>query len=347
MDSFSWEWLSLKWFNIATLTGFDWEFEFFLYFIPLVPLLFVLRWLIHFKFRQKMDIALPENKVRFSKMALLRFIPIVLLCVSVMMMLIALARPQKTNEQVEQWTEGIDIMLVLDISQSMELQDFTPNRLEAAKKVATQFIEGRLHDRIGLVIFSGEAISYAPLTTDYPLLKNLIKDIDFKMIGKPGTAIGSALGVGLNRMKDSESKSKVLILLSDGDNTAGSIEPKTAAEMAYAYGVKVYSIAVGKEGRVPYGTDRFGLPQYVQNSLDETTLREIAEIGKGQFFRATNNKALGKIFELIDKYEKAEIKETRYSDTKDFYQIYLFYGMVFLLLWLATKSTFMTNGLED
>ncbi|MEH0157940.1 VWA domain-containing protein [Limibacter armeniacum] len=347
MDNFTWEWFSIKWFDWGTLSNFEWQAPQLLWLVPLVPLIFLLRWLLHFKFRQKLDIALPEQKVQSSKMALLRFIPVVFLSLAIMLLLVALARPQETNEQVEQWTEGIDIMLVLDISHSMQIEDFTPNRLDAAKKVAKNFIDGRFQDRIGLVIFAGEAISYAPLTTDYTLLKKLIDDISFDMVEKPGTAIGSALGVALNRMRESDSKSKVVVLLSDGENTAGSIAPKTAAELCFAYGVKVYSIGVGKDGPVPYGTDMYGRPRYIEESLDETALREIAKIGQGKFFRATNNQALSQIFEVIDQYEKAEIKETRYKDTQDFYYIYLLHGLIFFLLWLVTKGTFLTNGLED
>ncbi|KXX67725.1 VWA domain-containing protein [Flammeovirga sp. SJP92] len=339
--------LSLDWFTPAVLKGYDWGNIIFLYGILGIPFLFLLRWLFRYRVRQKLDVALPEGHLKVDWSTLLRFLPPLVLSIAMALMLVALARPQKTNEQVEQWTEGIDIMLILDISHSMKIEDFVPNRMEAAKKVATRFIDGRIQDRIGLVIFSGEAISYAPLTTDYSLLKNLIRDINFDMIKEPGTAIGSALGVAINRMRESETKSKVAILLSDGENTAGSIDPKTAAELAYGYGVKVYAIGVGKEGRVPYGTDMFGRPRYIEQHLDETALREIAKIGKGKYFRATNNKALTAIFDQIDQYEKAEIKETRYKDTKDFYHIYLVWGIAFFLIWMALKSTFLTNALED
>lgn len=339
--------LSLEWFTPAVLKGFDWGNAIFLYGILGIPLLFILRWIFRYRVRQKLDVALPDGHLKADWSTFLRFIPPFILSIAIALMFLALARPQKTNEQVEQWTEGIDIMLILDISHSMKIEDFVPNRMEAAKKVAKRFISGRIQDRIGLVIFSGEAISYAPLTTDYSLLKNLIKDINFDMIKEPGTAIGSALGVAINRMRESETKSKVAILLSDGENTAGSIDPKTAAELAYGYGVKVYAIGVGKEGRVPYGTDMFGRPRYIEQHLDETALREIAKIGKGKYFRATNNKALTKIFDQIDQFEKAEIKETRYKDTKDYYQIYLVWGIVFFLIWMLLKSTFLTNALED
>jgi Ca-activated chloride channel family protein len=341
------DWLDIQWFLPEVLYGFDWEKPIFLWCIPFVPLVYIIRWIFHYPLQQKLSVALVKTDIKSSKSALLRFVPPILLMISLALMLVALARPQQTNEQVEQWTEGIDIMLVLDISESMQIEDFTPNRLDAAKKVAREFLSGRFQDRIGLVIFAGEAISYAPLTSDYGLLHTLIDDIDFKMIQKGGTAIGSALAVGIARMTESESKSKVMILLSDGENTAGSLDPMTAAKLAYAENIKVYTIGVGKEGKVPFGTDMFGRPRYVENMLDETVLRAIAETTGGHFYRATNNDALSQIFATIDKFEKAEIKESRFRDTKDFYANYLAWACVFLLLWLTTKATFMTNILED
>jgi Ca-activated chloride channel family protein len=198
-----------------------------------------------------------------------------------------------------------------------------------------------------MVIFSGDAYSLSPLTTDYDLLKAHIDDINFEMIENRGTAIGSALAVATNRMRESKSKSKVLILLSDGDNTAGNIDPITAAELAAAYDIKTDTIAIGKEGKVPFGKDFFGRPNMVENTMDETTLREIAKIGNGEFYRVSDNQALANVFSLIDKFEKAEIKENRYKDTSDFYQIYLRWAIVFFLLWLALKSTFISNILQD
>lgn len=340
-------WLSLKWFQPATLQGFNWEFERLLLLLWLIPVLFFVRFIIQSRKQQRLLIALPESDLKWSPVSLLRFIPELLLALTLGLVILALARPQKTNEMVEQWTEGIDIMLVIDISESMQIEDFRPNRLEAAKEVAENFIAGRDQDRIGLVIFSGDAYSLAPLTLDYDLLNEYIKEIDFDMIESRGTAIGSALAVGTNRMRESETKSKVLILLSDGDNTAGNIDPITAAELASAYGIKIYTIAIGKEGRVPYGKDFFGRTRYVENTLDETNLREIAKIGDGRFYRVSDNQALEQVFALIDQYEKAEIKETRFKDTKDYYTIYLFWAITCFLGWIASKSTFLANILQD
>ena len=340
-------WYSMDWFMPSTLTSFTWERSLFLYLMLAIPLVFLIRWLWRYRFNQKLPVAVTQKDLKSSPFTLIRFIPDVLLMLVMALLLTALARPQKTNEKVEQWTEGIDIMLAIDISQSMQIEDFTPNRLQAAKVVAENFIEGRMQDRIGIVVFSGDAFSLAPLTTDYELLKSYLKDISFEMIENRGTAIGSAMAVVTNRMRESESKSKVCILLSDGDNTAGNIDPITAAELAAAYGIKVYTIVVGKEGLVPFGKDFFGRPNMVENTVDETTMRKIAEIGGGEFFRATDNHALVRVFQRIDQYEKAEIKETRFKDTADYYYNYLSWGIVLLLLWLLTKSSFFSNILQD
>ncbi len=340
-------WYSLNWFFPGTLNSFTWENKFYLYALLLVPVLFVVRWAIRYFLNQKLPIALLKSDLKSSPVTWLRLLPELLISLVLCLLLIALARPQRTNEKVEQWTEGIDIMLAIDISQSMQIEDFEPNRLMAAKDVARDFIKGRLQDRIGIVVFSGDAFSLAPLTTDYRLLNSYIDDISFEMIESRGTAIGSALAVVTNRMQESKSKSKVCILLSDGDNTAGNIDPITSAELAAAYGIKIYTIIVGKEGLVPFGKDYFGRPNMVENTIDESTMRNIARIGAGEFFRVTDNEALKNVFSRIDKYEKAEIQETRFKDTSDYYFIYLTWAVVFFLFWLLLKSTFLSNALQD
>ncbi|MGK7397596.1 MAG: vWA domain-containing protein [Candidatus Cyclobacteriaceae bacterium M3_2C_046] len=347
MQNDNWSWISLDWFNWATFNNYTWEFPQVLYLLFLIPLFFLVRWVINYRNRQKLAVAMPSKELRWKPENLLRHLPALLAILIYSLLIVSLARPQKTNEKVEQWTEGIDIMLVIDISESMQIEDFKPNRLESAKDVARKFIAGRFQDRIGLVVFSGDAYSLSPLTTDYQLLYAYIEDINFDMIQNRGTAIGSALGVATNRMRDSESQSKVMILLSDGDNTAGNIDPITAAELADAYGIKIYTIAIGKEGKVPFGKDFFGRTRYVENTLDETTLRQIADIGEGRFYRVSDNRALEEVFALIDKYEKAEIKETRYKDTTDFYWIYLSWAVALFLLWMLLKSTFISNVLQD
>lgn len=340
-------WYSISWFDPSVLSSYSWEQPVFLWIILAVPLIFVMRWAVRYYFNQKLPVAIATRDLKSSAANLVRLIPEILLMLICVLLLTALARPQRTNEKVEQYTEGIDIMLAMDISQSMQIEDFQPNRLEAAKKVALDFISGRLQDRIGLVVFSGDAFSLAPLTTDYELLRAYVKDINFEMIENRGTAIGSALAVVTNRMRETEAKSKVCILLSDGDNTAGNIDPITAAELASAYGIKIYTIVVGREGLVPYGKDFFGRPNMIENTVDESTMRKIADIGGGEFFRATDNQALASVFNTIDQFEKAEIKETRYKDTSDYYFIYLQWAAALFLIWLLLKSTFISNVLQD
>jgi len=347
MDKETGTFLSLDWFSPSTLSAYTWENPKLLFGLIAIPLLFILRWLLRLKFNQKLPVAVTSKDFHVSPLNLIRLLPEIILMLAMALILMALARPQMTNEKVEQLTEGIDIMLGLDISQSMQIEDFLPNRLEAAKNVAREFITGRLQDRIGIVVFSGDAFSLAPLTTDYDLLKSYLNEISFEMIENRGTAIGSALAVVTNRMGESEAKSKVCILLSDGDNTAGNIDPITAAELASAYGIKIYTIVVGKEGLVPYGKDFFGRPNMIENTVDESTMRKIAEIGGGEFFRATDNKALSQVFARIDQFEKAEIKETRYKDTSDYYFVYLQWALLLFLVWMLLKSTFMTNVLQD
>lgn len=347
MDSLLEAWYSLYWFYPSTLSSFTWASPVFLWLIILIPILFILRWILRYFYNQKLPVALVKSDLKSTPLTLIRLLPEIFLALVVTLVLISLSRPQKTNEKVEQWTEGIDIILAIDISQSMQIEDFIPNRLEAAKNVARDFIKGRIQDRIGIVVFSGDAFSLAPLTTDYDLLNAYLNEISFDMIENRGTAIGSAMAVVTNRMRESESKSKVCILLSDGDNTAGNIDPITAAELAAAYNIKTYTIVVGKEGLVPFGKDYFGRPHMVENTVDETTMRKIASISSGEFFRVTDNEALKRVFEKIDQYEKAEIKETRFKDTADFYFIYLRWAIALFLFWILMKSSFVSNILQD
>jgi Ca-activated chloride channel homolog len=346
-NQFTAPWYSPEWFSISMFQSFTWETDWFLYIALASPLILVIRWIIRQHSNQKLPVAVTQKELKTSPLNVIRFLPDLFLMLALALIFIALARPQRSNEKLEQWTQGIDIMIGLDISQSMMIEDFEPNRLEAAKEVALNFINGRKQDRIGIVIFSGDAYSLSPLTTDYDLLRTLVKDINFDMMQTRGTAIGSAMGVMTNRMRESEAKSKVCILLSDGDNNAGNIDPITAAELGAAFGVTIYTILVGREGYVPFGKDFFGNPQMIENTVDDTTLKRMAEIGQGQFFRATDQKALETVFKQIDDYEKAEIKELRYRETTDYYFIYLYWAVGFFLIWLLLKSTFLTNVLQD
>lgn len=341
------EFFSWSWFLPETFKSYEWENLWILNLLWIIPALMLFRKFVKFLKNPVLELSLPKRIAKNNPWTYLRLIPTGLFFLSLVMIVIALARPQRSNERVEQFTEGIDIVLVMDISESMDLQDFTPNRLEAAKATAVDFINGRFGDRIGMVVFAGEAYSLAPLTNDYKLLTDLIQDISFNMMEAKGTAIGSAIASATNRMKESESASKVLILLSDGESNAGNVDPLFAAELASALDIKIYTIAVGKDGMVPYGTDFFGRPQMVESYLDETTLREIAKIGNGEFFRAADGGTLNSIFERIDSLEKAEILENRYKETSDYYRIYLFWAMMLFFFWLLLKSSFLNNFLLD
>ena len=316
-------WLDLDWFRYSTFQSFDWVEPVFLYFIPAVPLLLLLRWLFHLQFRRKLEIAFFQGNARWHWSSLLRYIPDLYWVLFVVLVLLALARPQRTNERVNQYSEGIDIMLLLDTSGSMALKDFKPNRLEAAKAVALNFIRGRAHDRIGVVAFAGEAYSLTPLTT------------------------GKALAVAINRMRESPSKSKVCILISDGENTGGHLDPATAAKLAYGFNIKIYTIGIGRDGKVPFQAEGSSGLSYIETRLDETNLRQIAQTANGTFYRASSQNALQDIFRRINQLEKAQIKETRFRDTSDFYQVYLTWAIVVLLVWLLLKNTFLSNALED
>lgn len=341
------EFFSWSWFLPETFQSYEWEKPILLNLLWIIPVLILIRKFVKALKNPVLELSLPKRIAKGNPWTYLRLIPTVFFLLAISLIVIALARPQRSNERVEQFTEGIDILLVMDISESMDLQDFSPNRLEAAKNTAIDFINGRFGDRIGMVIFAGEAYSLSPLTNDYELLTDLISEISFDMIEAKGTAIGSALAAGTNRLKESEIPSKVMILLSDGESNAGNVDPLFAAQLATAFDIKIYSIAVGKDGMVPYGTDFFGRPQMVESYLDETTLREIARIGGGEFYRASDDNSLKQIFERIDTLEKAEILENRYKETTDYYRIYLFWAILFFLVWLSLKSSFLNNFLLD
>jgi Ca-activated chloride channel family protein len=341
------EFFSWSWFLPETFQTYDWENLWILNLIWIIPLFMLVRKFVKFLKNPVLELSLPKKISRNNPWTYLRLIPTGFFFITLILVVVALGRPQRSNERVEQYTEGIDIILVMDISESMDLQDFKPNRLESSKQTAIDFINGRFGDRIGMVVFAGEAYSLAPLTNDYELLTDLINEISFSMMEAKGTAIGSAIASATNRMKDAESASKVLILLSDGESNAGNVDPLFAAQLASALDIKIYTIAVGKDGLVPYGTDFFGRPQMVESYLDETTLREIAKIGNGQFFRAADGGTLQNIFDQINQLEKTEILENRYKETADYYRIYLFWAMVFLFLWMMSKSSFLNNFLLD
>jgi Ca-activated chloride channel family protein len=285
------------------------------YLLLLLAIPIYLTWYYWWYDRRRLIVPLSYDPKKVSpkrfNLAFLRVIPQVLNVAALTFMVVALARPI-TSRQIEQrHSEGIDIMLVLDVSGSMETTDFKPNRLEVAKETATKFIDGRSYDRIGMVVFAEDALSYAPLTLDYSLLKQQIESITSDMMPKEGTALGSAISVGVNRLRESKNPSKIMILITDGSSNRGQIDPITAAELAKRHKVKIYPIGVGKKEFVqvtPFGS------QTVKSDLDEPTMQSIAETTGGEFFRSTDKRSLGTIFDKISKMETVEVEEFQYRE---------------------------------
>ncbi|HEY5327229.1 MAG TPA: VWA domain-containing protein [Mucilaginibacter sp.] len=276
----------------------------------------------------------------------LRHLGIVLRLLSLAFLIMALARPQSALSWQNTTTEGIDIMIASDISGSMLAEDFQPNRLEAGKNIAIDFIKNRPDDRIGLVIFSGESFTQCPLTIDHDVLINLYKDIKNGMIDD-GTAIGMGLATAVNRLKDSEAKSKVIILLTDGSNNMGSISPVTAAEIAKQFGIRVYTVGIGTHGFAPYPVQTPDGIQYqrIPVDVDEGTLTKIAGITGGKYFRATDNEALKHIYEQIDKLEKAKIDVTQYHKKTEMFLPFALIALFFLLTEFVIKNTLLKGAL--
>jgi Ca-activated chloride channel family protein len=255
---------------------------------------------------------------------------------------IVIARPQLSNSFRSESTEGIDIMMALDISGTMLAEDLRPNRLEAAKSVATEFIAGRPNDNIGLVVFAGESFTQCPLTTDHAVLINLFNGIKYGMI-EDGTAIGLGLANSVGRIKDSMAKSKVVILLTDGSNNAGEIAPLTAAEIAKTFGIRVYTIGVGTRGvaKFPYQTPMGIRYQDMQVDIDEDMLKQVASMTGGNYFRATDNNKLKEIYAEIDQMEKTKIRVQEYSKKKDIYLPFALLALLCLLGELILKNTIL------
>ena len=269
-----------------------------------------------------------------------RHVLFVLRTLAIVLLTIALARPQSTSKGENVSTEGIDIILVNDISGSMLAEDFHPNRIEAAKKTAVDFIDGRPTDRIGLVIFSGESFTQCPLTLDHGVLKTLLSEIKSGMIDD-GTAIGMGLATAVSRLKESKAKSRVIVLLTDGINNKGFIDPLTAAGIAQQFGIRVYTIGVGTVGMAPYPVQtQFGTQyQNVPVEIDEKLLQQIADQTGGKYYRATDNKKLKAIYDEIDRLEKTKIEVTQYRHHKEEYYTAAMFAGLFLLLELILSQT--------
>lgn len=277
----------------------------------------------------------------------LHWLQAILLWSGIALIIIALARPQERLTTIERNAEGIDIVLVMDLSTSMRAEDLKPNRFEAARKVAKDFVDKRISDRIGLVAFAMKSFTVVPPTLDYRLLKNLIDELEMGII-EDGTAIGMGLATAINRLKESTARSKVIILLTDGQNNAGQIDPVTAADLAVTYDIKIYTIGAGTRGTAPYPVQDpiFGRRyQNIEVNIDEEMLSRVAELTGGQYFRATDTDQLAQIYDEIDALEKTEVEELIYTDYTDLYGTYLGAALICLILSFIMSRT-VTIGIE-
>lgn len=276
----------------------------------------------------------------------LRWLPYALRTVAVALLIVALARPQSETSREETTVEGIDIVVTTDVSTSMLAEDFKPNRLEAAKQVASDFIDGCKNDRIGLVVFAKEAYTKVPLTVDHQVLKEQIQDLSLNNL-PDGTALGDGTATAINHIKDSKAKSKAIILLTDGENNQGSVDPMVAAEIAEMYGIRLYTIGIGTEGTAPYPIQNmFGMPTYIYTevNIDEDLLKQMAaKTTGGRYFRATDKQALEEIFGQIDQMEKSQIDVTQFTKKKDEFMPLLWLALIALGLEAVVRWGWMKN----
>ncbi len=281
------------------------------------------------------------DKLPKSWKVYLRHSVFVLELAALTLFIIALARPQSSSKKQNVNIEGIDIVLAMDISSSMLAADLKPDRLEASKAVASDFVIGRPGDRMGLVVFSGETFTQVPLTTDHGMMLNMLKDMKCGML-EDGTAIGDGLASAVSRLKDSEAISKVVILLTDGDNNAGSIDPSTAAEMAKLFGIRVYTIGAGTRGTAPYPVQTpFGGVKYqqVEVNINETLLQQIANETGGKYFRAESKEKLQQIYDEIDKMERSKIEVSEYKRLHEEFYPFVIWALILLGLSFILKNT--------
>lgn len=308
-------------------------------------------WLWHFlRFEsRKTKVNLPTFKLAKTNKPTLKMVLFhslfILKTIAAGLIIVAIARPQSSSSWQNVKAEGIDIVLAMDISGSMLARDLEPNRLEAAKEVASDFIDMRVNDRIGLVIYAGEAYTQSPLTTDHSVIKNLMGDLQNGMV-EDGTAIGVGLATAVNRLKESEAKSKIVVLLTDGTNNTGDIPPLTAAEIAHKFGIKVYTIAVGTNGMAPMPyIQPNGRTGYVNQkvTIDEITLKKIAKQTNGQHFRATDNESLETIYATIDELEKTEIDVKEFRKRNEQFYPWAMAAAIILLLEFVLQRTFLKS----
>ncbi|MDP4763989.1 MAG: VWA domain-containing protein [Salibacteraceae bacterium] len=330
----------------------DWEFAHidFLWALLILPLLVL--WHVLQFWKNKPVIGFSQTawltSAGNSKTWLIHF-AFALRLLAISAMIVGLARPQSSTKLQSITTEGIDIIMAMDISSSMLARDFEPNRLDAAKEVATEFIKGRPNDRIGLVVYSGESFTQCPLTTDHDKLINLLAELKNGMI-TDGTAIGMGLATAVNRLKESTAKSKVVILLTDGENNSGNIPPLTAAEIATTFGVRVYTIGVGTVGEAPMPyQDVIGRIRYqnVPVTIDEKTLTQIADLTDGEYFRATDNQKLKDIYQKIDSLEKTIIEETQFEKKSEEFLPLALLALGLLMLEFLIKRFALKSAITD
>ena len=273
----------------------------------------------------------------------------VLRMIAIALIVVALARPQTHSENAKtKITDGIDIVMAIDVSASMLSQDLKPNRFEALKKVASQFVKDRPNDRIGLVIYAGESYTKTPVTTDKSIILNALSEITYGQI-EDGTAIGMGLATAVNRLKESKAKSRVIILLTDGVNNTGFIDPQTAAELAAEYGIKVYTVGIGTNGMAlsPYALNADGSIIYrmQQVDIDEPLMKKIAQVTKGRYFRATNNQKLQQIYDEINQMETTKIEEFKYTEVDEKFRWWVLIAGFLLLLEFVLKHTLLRNDI--
>jgi len=278
----------------------------------------------------------------------LRPILFVLRITALSSIIIALARPQTSETSVKSKTnKGIDIVMAIDVSSSMLAQDLKPNRLNALKRVASDFIDDRVSDRIGLVVYAGESYTLTPITSDRNIVKSSLSEIQYQGLIEDGTAIGMGLATSVNRLKDSKAKSKVIILLTDGVNNSGFIDPKIASELAAEYEIKTYTIGLGSNGMakapigiLPNGSFQYGMTKV---EIDEKLLKSIAKLTGGQYFRATDNKKLAQIYSVINKLEKTEIEEFKYTNYNEKYRPFIFLAIILIVMEFILRNTFFRS----
>lgn len=319
--------------------------EFFWLFL-LLPV--VLLWF-YFSSKKRNATLSISNAQAFKKVKTLRtrlkvLLPI-LRVLTLSLIIVALARPRSVDVTAKsRVTKGIDIVMAIDVSGSMLAKDLKPNRLEALKRVAADFIDNRVNDRIGLVVYAGESYTKTPVTSDKTVIQNALRSVEYNdMIIADGTGIGVGLATAINRLKESKAKSRVIILLTDGVNNAGTIDPRMAADIAHQYGIKVYTIGIGTNGMAlfPYAKDENGkfLYRTTQVEIDEKLMKEIAKVTEGKYFRATSNKKLKEIYSEINKLEKTEIEEKKYFNYDEKFKPLIWFAFIFLLLEIILKNT--------